>query len=121
MITKDKMESMCRDAGMVPEARSKISGREIFVADGFSPIPHIAFMKFGVKKDEFKDGAFCTLWFAAKGEDKLDLGLPLIFDKSHDPQIMGSARKHARINAAIRHAKSTIATFDKVKGAGLNA
>lgn len=121
MITKDKMESMCRDAGMVPEARAKIKGREIFVADGFSSVPHVAFMKFGVEPDEFPDGAYCTLWFAAKGEDKLDLGLPLIFQKNHNPEYSDSMKKTGRINMAIKHAESTLKAYDKVKGSGLNA
>lgn len=108
MITKEKMEAMCRKAGMIPEKRINIDGYDVYIADGFSFIPHIAYFKFGVEPGEFPYGAFCTIWFIAKDEN-LSVGLPLIFDANHDLNI--EDRKHARINRAIVDAKAKIKTI----------
>ena len=120
-LNKSTMERMCRDAGMVPEKRVTIDGREVFIADGFSKVPHFTYGKFGVEKDEFPDGAFCTIWFASIKEDKVDVGCPMFFEKNHNPELMGSARQHARINAAIKHARHTLQACDEVRGMQLHA
>ncbi len=103
-ITKAKMESMCRMAGMQPVARDTFEGHELFVADGFSAPPHHAFRRFGVEENEFLLGCYVTIFWFAKGEDKLDIGLPLIIDAAKsDNRLL-----HARINAAKKEARQLL-------------
>lgn len=121
MIKKDDMERMCSNAGMRPEKRAKIDGHEVFIADGFSKVPHFTFAKFGVNKGEFPDGAYCTIWFCVKGEDKLDYGLPLLFEKNHDhPSLVEEGQKRtARINRALQDAKKSLAKRREILKEGL--
>lgn len=101
---KDKIEKMCRAAGLKPERRSKIRGLDVLIADGFSLPPHINFRKFGVAAKDFPEGCYVTFWWLMKGEDKMYVGCPLMFDANHDPQYDQSTRKLARINSALKHA-----------------
>lgn len=117
MIGKPQIEKMCRAAGMVPVARMNIDGIEVFIADGFSPIPSIAFQKFGIEPQDFPGGCFGTMWFASCREDKLDFGRPLFMDVLHNPELSPRAKKHARIRAAAEDAKINL---DRRKRAHLN-
>lgn len=105
MLGKDKIEAICRSAGMVPVSRDRIMNAEVFVADGFSMPPHRAFKRFGIEPDDFKNGMYCTLWWVSRGEDKLDIGRPVFFDGLHNPEYSLADRKRARINAAKDDAK----------------
>lgn len=105
MIGKNKIEKMCREAGMKPARRATIDGVEVFIADGFSAPPHWAFRKFGINHSEFPMGMYVTLWWASKGDEKLDTGQPLFFEPFHNPEIGQGSRKLARINAAMKEAK----------------
>jgi len=106
-ITKKTMEKMCRQANMKPVHRGSIDGYEVFVADGYSSIPAITYRKFDVHPGEFKDGAFCTLWYLTRGEDTLLAGCPLLFKTLHDLHL-GDGRQRARINSALAEAKDFI-------------
>lgn len=117
MIGKQKIESMCRAAGMVPVARVNIDGVEVFIADGFSAIPSIAFQKFGVEPSDFPGGCFGTMWFAACREDKLDFGRPMFFDRLHNLELSNKGKQGARIRAAADDAKRSL---DMRKKAHLN-
>jgi hypothetical protein len=99
-VNKDMMERACRKAGMKPEKRETINGREVFIADGFSAIPDITFKRFGVDKGEFPMGAYVTMWWVAKDE-KLDVGRPILFDAFHDVGLSIDDKKRARINRAM--------------------
>lgn len=105
MISKNKIESMCRNAGMLPVKRGNIKGVEIFIADGFSPPPHIAYRRFGIEPTEFPFGMFATLWWISKGDEKLDIGQPLFFDAFHDTGYSKEDKQRARINAAMKEAR----------------
>ena len=104
-ITKADMERICRAAAMPPVWRATLDdGREIFIADGFSLPPHRMHRHFGVEPSDFPHGAYATMWWAAKGDEQLDVGAPLYFDVGHDPSIPREAKQRARIDAAIKHA-----------------
>jgi hypothetical protein len=100
LINKQKIETIFRAAGMVPETRATIGGDEVFIGDGYSEFPHQNYKKFGVDPEEFPFGMYVTFWWIVKGEDKLDTGRPLFFDALKSE----SRDKHARLNAAIKDA-----------------
>ena len=100
MIGKSRIETICRNAGMVPVTRANIEGTEVFIADGFSAPPHNHYRRLGVDGDEFPLGCFVTLWWASRGEDKLDTGQPLFFDALKSD----SRNQQARINTALKEA-----------------
>lgn len=108
VITKDKMESMCRTAGMVPVARQTVDGREVFVADGKSATPERTFSKFGVEANDFPGGCYATMYFVSRREDKLDIGHIMFFDLFHNPELAHEAKQQARINTAVDHAKALL-------------
>lgn len=105
-MDKHAIERICRSAGMRPETRTQIEGAEIFIADGFSLPPHRAYQRLGIEPTEFPSGMYCTLWWASRGEDKLDIGQPLFFDVFHDKGRTPDGRKIARVNAAVKEAKA---------------
>ena len=99
MIGKNRIETICRNAGMVPVARDKIDGAEVFIADGFSTPPHVKQRRW-LEKNEFPWGCFVTLWWVSKGDEKLDTGQPIFFDAFHDSNMSLASKKIARINMA---------------------
>lgn len=103
-MNKDRIEVMCRNAGLKPELRENIRGVDIFIADGFSAPPHRSWRRFGVEADEFPLGCYVTLWWASRREEQLDVGQPLFFDAFHDRNLEHSFRPKARINAAMKEA-----------------
>lgn len=105
---KDEMEEMCRKAGMRPASREEYRGETIFVQEGFSLIPHVQYERFMIKEGEFPHGAFMTMWWTAKGEDKFDVGRPLFFDVNHDQEQPQEFRSKMRINSAVADAKAFI-------------
>lgn len=113
LIGKNKVESMCRAAGMKPAARGSSGGMEIFIADGFSAPPHIAFRKFGIEQDEFPMGMYATLWWVSKADEKLDIGQPLFFDALHDAGYSTGDKRRMRIKAALKEAESFLSRRKK--------
>lgn len=108
-MNKDKIERMCRAAGMKPVRRERISGAEVFIADGFSATPHVTYARFGVEPYEFPGGCYATLWWLSRGEDKLDIGQPLFFELLHDSDQSHVGKRLARINAALKSARDFLA------------
>ena len=108
VITKNKMESMCRTAGLVPVARRTVDGREVFIADGKSATPERTFSKFGVEANDFPGGCYATMYFVSRREDKLDIGHIMFFDLFHNPELAHEAKQQARINTAVDHAKALL-------------
>lgn len=100
---RDKLEEMCRAAGMRPEARETIHGLDLLLADGFALPPYRAYRKFGLTDTEFPHGAYVTFWALMKGEDRLFIATPLFFDLNHDMGVPD--RKRARLAAARAHAE----------------
>lgn len=109
------MERMCRAAAMPPVHRTTVDGHEVFVADGFSLPPHFMHRHFGITPRDFPHGCYATMWWAAKGEDQLDIGAPLYFDIAHDPSIPRESKQRARINAAVKHARGHFKRLKKVR------
>ena len=103
MITKSKMEKMCRNAHMDIAARGNVRGHEIFIADGFSMLPGVKFRKFGAEPGD--PPAFVTLWFAVKGEETLDIGRALFFEDDEGFP--------ARRNAALKDANDSIVALEQ--------
>lgn len=113
-MNKSKIERICRAAGMRPEERKMIRGHEVFIADGFSLMPHTAYQRFGVEPGDFPGGMYVTLWWISKGDEKLDTGQPLFFNALHDPQYDTATKKQARINKAFKTAAEFIDRRRKV-------
>lgn len=107
-MDRQKIERICREAGMRPEAREHYHDHDIFVADGMSLSPHQPYKKFGVSSGDFPSGMYVTLWWVSRQEDKLDTGQPLFFDILHNPELDLSTRKYARINRALKEARGFI-------------
>lgn len=114
-LNKETVERMCRAAGLAPERRETIRGRDVFVCDGFSAKPEVTFKRFGVTPGEFSFGAYCTIFWIAKGEDFFEVGSPMIFDAFHNPEYDIATKKKARINTALREASGFLATRKKVR------
>lgn len=113
MIGKDKIERICRDAGMKPETRRNIDGAEVFIADGFSLPPHLAYRRFGIGPEQFPQGMYATLWWVSRQEDKLDIGSAVFFELFHNRQYSGPDKKRGRINAALKDAREYLARRKK--------
>lgn len=108
-MNKDKIEQMCRRAGLVPIERTSIKDADIFIADGFSRPPHDSFRRFGIDATDYPAGCFVTLWWASKKDEELDIGQPLFFEPWHDPSLMLSFRQKARVNSARSQAINFLA------------
>ena len=105
-MTKRRIEAMCRNAGMRPESRTNIGGAEVFIADGFSAPPHFNYWRMGVEPTDFPFGMYATMWWASKGDEKLDIGQPMFFDAFHNPEFSKDDKRRARVNAAMKEAQS---------------
>ena len=101
---KDKIEQMCRNAGLRPEKRYALKNFDVLLADGFSLPPHIKFRRFGVTANEFPHGCYVTFWWLMKGEDRLFVANALMFDAFHNQELEFSMRKKARVNRALQEA-----------------
>lgn len=109
-LTKQDIERICRNGCMEPAKRGKIDGAEVFIADGVSMPPHFIHRRFGIGPEQFPAGMYVTLWWLARGEDKLDVGSFLYFELLHDPMLTSAGKKRARINAAMKDAKDFLAS-----------
>lgn len=113
-MDKDKVENMCREAGMKPVKRSSLGGYDLLIAEGFSLPPHKAFRRFGVEDRDFNSGCYVTMWWLMKGEDNMAYGHPLMFDVFHDPEYDPSSRKQMRVNSALDDARNFLEMKKKV-------
>ena len=112
-LSKQDIERMCRNGCMEPVKRGKFQGAEIFIADGMSAPPHLAHRRFGIGPEQFPGGMYVTMWWLARGEDKLDVGSFLYFELLHDPMLSKSGKQRARINSAMQDAKAFLASGRK--------
>lgn len=108
-LNKQDIERICRNGCMEPVKRGKIEGAELFIADGVSMPPHLAHRRFGIGPEQFPGGMHVTLWWLARGEDKLDVGSFLYFELFHDPMLSREGKRRARINAATQDARQFLA------------
>lgn len=75
------MERICRAAGMRPAKRLKVHGVDVYIADGFSAIPHVTFQRFGITDPaEFPYGAYATFFFTEGLPKGKNGGMPLFFN-----------------------------------------
>lgn len=114
-MKKNKIESICRAGGMRPVKRDKFDGAEIFIADGFSEWPHQNYRRLGLGPDVFIGGCYVTLWWVSKGEEDLDIGQPLFFERYHDGGYTETSKQLARINTANETAKAYLEKRKKVR------
>lgn len=103
-LSKDKIERMCRAAGMKPVERAQFQGHELFIADGFSAPPHWRFRHFGVGPHMYPLGAYMTLWWVSKGEENMDAGAMIHCDALHDPGYSKKDKQKLRVNTAVMEA-----------------
>lgn len=115
-MNKDKIEQMCRKAGLIPARRETIKGHDVCVADGFSQEPHITFARMGVSEGEFPNGAYVTMWWAAQGEQRMQMAEPLFFEPRHDPEYDLITKKRARVNTAIQRAHEVLVAREATDG-----
>lgn len=109
-LNKDRIEDMCRRAGLIPAGRRPMRGYDVLIADGESAPPHDAFRRFGVEEDEFEDGCFVTFWWLLKDEF-LFVANPIFFEKDHDPWLDPASKKQARINRAMQTAEEWVTRY----------
>ena len=109
-VTPADMERICRSVGMRPAKRMKIHGVDVYIADGFSAMPHVTFQRFG-KSDpaEFPMGAYVTLFMTEGLPRGRNMAVPMFFDAA----LIASKNEHARVNAAAKDAAKYIS---KIKG-----
>lgn len=112
---KEKIEKMCREAGLRPEKRHALKNFDVLISDGFSVPPHIKFRRFGVAPTDFPFGCYVTFWWVMKGEDRLFVACPIMFDAFHDPQFDQATKKLARINAALQEAAGFVRHMENRK------
>jgi len=89
--------------------------RSLLISDGFSLPPHRAYWRFGVGPDEYPSGCYVTFWWLMKGEERLFVAYPLIFDVFHDPEYDVATKKRARINTAVKKAEEFVSQLRRVK------
>lgn len=111
-MTKDRIEKMCRRAGLVPAERREVQGFAVVVADGFTATPSRTFNKFGIGKEDFPFGCYGTFWWALWGDDDaFVIAYPLFFDAFHDPSIPKDDKQRARVNAAFENADEFLSQY----------
>jgi hypothetical protein len=121
-MDKKAVERMTAAAGAKPMKREKFGGYEIFISDGFSLLPASQYARFGVEFGEFPNGAYVTMWWIAKNEDRFEMGAPMFFKPDHDHEkFMGNKdlMQQSRVNAAFAFAKEIVNWRKKVRRNGL--
>lgn len=111
---KDKIERMCRAAGMAPADRRKVGDYDLLIADGFSLPPHRVFRRFGVEPNEFPNGCYVVIAWLMKGEERMFLGTPIVFDAFHDPAYDKASKRRMRLNRAESDVKAMLKRMRKL-------
>ena len=107
--TKQKMLRLFDNVGVKPVGRGTYGGYEFFIGDGMMKEPYPKMAKFGVEEQHFPNGCFVGLWFLAKGEEAINFGPPLFFERydielmKYDPSSRQKARMRAITNDAVAH------------------
>ena len=112
--SREDLEKLMTKAQMRPELRENYKGYTIFIGDGFSEKPWVHYMKFGVSKEDFDNGAFCTMWLIGEGEN-IRFGSGLLFDRDHDMWLTEEGKKDARVRTAIQNAVQHVDMLEKAK------
>lgn len=113
-MNKDKIETIFRSVGLLPEDRVKVGNFDVFLGDGFiSPANFWKFRKFSgfLSEDDFPMGSYVTLWWIGTDENCRHGGL-LACEPFHDREYDLETRKKSRLQAALDQA---IAASKKVR------
>ncbi len=111
-MTKERIEKMCRNAGMVPVDRRAANGIDVVVADGFAPRPEITFQKFNVDAKQFPLGCYGTFWWALRSDTEgFLIAYPLFFDALHNPGMRPEDKQRARVEAAFENADEFLTEY----------
>jgi hypothetical protein len=115
-MDREVIARACRNAGLSEELRKVVMGYDVFIADGFSSKPAETFWRFGITPTDFPSGCYATFYWIARGEDHVELGVPMFFEPFHNPELANNeTRKKARINTALREAESFLKKRQKVR------
>lgn len=116
-MNRQRIEKICREAGLSQVHKDKMHGLDILLADGYvSPRNIGKFKKLGVVEDEYPMGLYVTMWWALKPEKDLILAHHLEFDWNHDSQYGREDKQRGRINAAIKDARKSLEQMDLTHG-----
>lgn len=110
---KEKIESMCRKAGMKPFERRQLRDYDLLISDGFSMPPHYTYQRFGVDPDDFPNGCYVTFWWLMKGEDNMFAAHPLFCDIYHDMEYDKETKHRMRLNSAVEDAENFLKQMDE--------
>jgi hypothetical protein len=78
----------------------------------------VTFKRFGASPGEFSFGAYCTIWWLAKGEEYFEVGAPMLYEAFHDSEYDLPTKRLARINSALQEAKTFIGRRKKIASEG---
>lgn len=107
--TKDRIEGMCRAAGLKPADRRMVRDYDLMLADGFTLAPHAPWRRFGISPADFPRGAYVTFWWLMKGEERLFVAGPIFFDIDHNPEYIDpETKRRARLNRAAKDAETFV-------------
>ena len=111
MTNKSALERSFDEIGVKPVGRHKIYGHDILFGDGFVTKPYPALKKFGIEKNDFPNGCYCTVWLWATDDQTCGLGLPIFFDPMHDVAQPLHWRRERRMDEAKMSAVNAIRTL----------
>lgn len=112
-LTKDSLARMCANAGILPAHSESYKGYGIVIGDGRVVNPAVVLKRFGIERDDFPFGCYCTLWGITKDDDVFIAGV-LPNSLSHDASHDANSRRMARISGGVMVAKMHI---DKLRKA----
>lgn len=110
-MDKDKLAKILGQGPIKPVDRQKIGQAEVFVADGFVPQPHYHLKRFGVKPNEYPNGCYMTMWWT---DQKPARGGAAFFEPDHDPLMMDSYKRKARVNSVLKAAAFDLRNMNAV-------
>ena len=108
-MDKDKLALILDQGPVKPADRRTIGRNQVFVADGFVPPPHHYLERFGVREGQYPNGVYMTIWWT---DQKPQRGGAAFFEPDHDPLLMLSYKKKARINSVLKAAAYDLRKMD---------
>jgi len=118
-LTKDSFARMCANADIKPVHREAYKGHDILIGDGKVSNPDRVLGRFGISKDDFPLGCFCTVWCIAR-DDKIHLAGILPHKLTHDIIYDEQSRQRGRVGAGVLLARRHIDTMRSVADTGIH-